>query len=665
VRLLYAEPPQERGRALGIGEAAAWGIRKSLSEVEGDLLVFLPGQREIREAAEKVQAFAREKSLRILPLYGEQSLEEQDAALAAYSERKVILATNIAETSLTIAGVRGVVDTGWARKLRYDTGCGLNRLETERISEASATQRKGRAGREAEGYALRLWSPSLALDAQDEPEIRRIELSALLLQMLAWGERELSRFPWVSAPSEVALEQSLELLALLAATKQGDLTEKGKKMAEIPLEPRLSAFLLEAQERGVAEDAAWLAALLSERHPFSQRLQEQTPRHLSDIESDLLDQWSLLREVGEGASWASYNEERSYKRLHQIQQQLLALLGVPARKKPASFSLGEREGHLARALLAGYVDRLALRRPQEPQRAILASGRGLRMAKSCQVKRAALFLALTLDAGKREERAEAWVQEASAVEESWLPRESLREEVAVYFDDERERVMGVKKRMFRHLVLHEQSIQPPEDKAASLLAEAAASQLGRALGLDEEKRQQFLLRLRLFSRWLPEWKTPAFDEAYLLERLPMWCEGKRSFQALREMPLEDLLLGDLTYAQATALREEIPERIEVPSGSLLQIEYREDAPPILAVRIQEIFGWYDTPCLAQGRVPLLLHLLAPNHRPQQITQDLRSFWKSAYPEIRKELKQRYPKHAWPDDPLTAKAERRPQRRTSS
>ncbi|MCB9643195.1 MAG: ATP-dependent helicase HrpB [Myxococcales bacterium] len=644
-------------------ESAASGVEDLLKETEGDILVFLPGQREIRETQSLLSGLAAKTDLQICPLYGEQAPQEQERALRPATQRKIILSTNVAETSLTIPGVRSVVDTGWARKLLYDPNSGLNRLELERISLASATQRAGRAGREAPGLCLRLWSPHQPLQEEDIPEVQRVELSGTLLQLMTWGERDPLRFPWLTPPPEHNQEQALALLDMLGAIQEGQLTERGKKMAELPIAPRLAAVLLDAKERGVLWEACLLAALLSERHPFSGLLQERPPRRLAEVESDLLDQMNLLEESESPDHPNHPRAKRAIQQLRKVQQQLARILSDKPR--PSKLSPIQRDEALAKALLAGYPDRVAQRRDGDPQRALLSNGKGVRLDPKSQVKRAPLYLALDVDASRRQDRADAFARMASAIQEDWLPKEHLRQAQELSFDPQKQRVIAAQKVFFQELCLKQRPATADPDEAAVLLAEEAARDLMPALGLDQPEYEQLLLRLRALHRWLPELESPTFDDAMLQDRLPLWCMGKRSFQELRQQPWQELLLAELSYPQQRALREEIPERIEVPSGSILRIEYREDeAPPILSVRIQEVFGWLETPRIAKGRIPLLLHLLAPNMRPQQVTQDLHNFWQQTYTEVRKELRQRYPKHAWPEDPFTAQAERRPQRKRS-
>jgi ATP-dependent helicase HrpB len=323
---------------------------------------------------------------------------------------------------------------------------------------------------------------------------------------------------------------------------------------------------------------------------------------------------------------------------------------------------GDPDG-LLRALLAAYPDRVARRRQSGDPRGVMVGGRGVRIAEESSVHEAELFLCIDIDAGKRGERAEALVRQASAIERAWLPQERLREEIAARFDESREAVTASRRVLYEDLVLEEaQTALPESEEVERVLAEAAARDLGRALPLADEEVVKFLARLRCLRAWMPELDLPAFDDAGIIALLPELCAGSRSFADLRGLPLDELLRSKLSRIQAHALEREAPERIRVPSGSPIAIQYEVGRPPVLAVRIQEVFGLADTPRVAGGRVKVVMHLLGPNHRPQQVTEDLRSFWNGAYQDVRKELARRYPRHAWPEDPWNAPPERRPKRR---
>jgi len=653
-----------RGRVEGGNEPplparAAAGVRRALERSPGDVLVFLPGVGEIQRTGEALASLATERGLAVLPLYGDLPPERQDAVLRPLDRRKVVLATNVAETSITVDGVTAVVDSGLVRRLRHDPATGLDRLELGKVSRASADQRAGRAGRQAPGFCLRLWGEweHPALPEREMPEIRRVDLAGPALQLLAWGEGDLAVFDWFEAPDPATLAAATDLLRRLGATGPHGLTPVGAAMARLPVHPRLARLLLEGHRLGHLREAALLAALLAERDPFprSPRSERGTgPRRSS--RSDLLDRLDALEaferrdrsgpDLNAGA--ARFVLQARDQLAEMIRRELGAGGPVPS----------DRDEALLRALLAAYPDRVARRREPRSPRAVMVGGRGIRLAEESAVLEPELFLALELGGPQ----SEALARLASEVDPSWLPIEAPRTAVEVEFDPERERVVAWKRTRFEDLVLSETEAPPPAAAAEKALIQAAAERLDRALPLEAPEVAGFLARVRSLREWMPEIGLPAFDADDLLRLLPALAAGKKSFAELRRAPLFDVLRGALSWEQLHTLEREAPERLEVPSGSRIQVTYELGRPPVLAARIQELFGLAETPRLAAGRVPVLLHLLAPNYRPQQVTHDLHSFWENTYPQVRKELQGRYPKHAWPDDPWTAKPQRKPVRR---
>jgi ATP-dependent helicase HrpB len=670
VEIEYLDPRRERpggGAEPPLPARVTAAVRRALERSPGDVLVFLPGVGEIQRTTEALAPLAAERGLAVLPLYGDLPADRQDAVLRPLDRRKVVLATNVAETSITVDGVTAVVDTGLVRRLRYDPATGLDRLELGKVSRASADQRAGRAGRQAPGVCLRLWGEweHPALPERETPEIRRVDLAGPALQLLAWGEGDLAAFDWFEAPDPAALFAAAELLRRLGATGPHGLTPTGTAMARLPVHPRLARLLLEGHRLGHPREAALLAALLSERDPFprSPRSERGTgPRRSS--RSDLLDRLDALE--------AFERRDRSSPDLHllntgaarfvlQARDQLADMIRRE-RLPPPSREDEDRDEALLRALLAAYPDRVARRREPRSPRAILIGGKGIRLAEESAVLDPELFLALELDAGRGGPQSEALVRLASEVDPAWLPVDALRSIVEVEFDPERERVVAWKRSRYEDLILSETEAPPPALETEQALIQAAAGRLDRALPLDDPEVAGFLARVRCLREWMPELGLPAFGTEDLTELLPVLATGKRSFAELRRAPLLDVLRGALSWEQLQTLEREAPERLEVPSGSRIQIRYEPGRPPVLAARIQELFGLAETPRLGAGRVPVLMHLLAPNYRPQQVTHDLRSFWENTYPQVRKELQGRYPKHAWPEDPWTAKPQRKPVRR---
>ncbi len=691
VEIRYLERADPRPLAVVVAE----GVRRALAACIGDVLAFLPGVAEIRRVAKLLEPQAAGGRLRLLELYGDLPAEQQDAVLRRGDRRKVarkvVLATNVAETSITIDGVGAVVDSGLARELRFDPGHGLDRLELTRISRASADQRAGRAGRQGPGLCLRLWTEhdDLSLAAATTPEIRRLDLAAPALQLLAWGESDLRQFGWFEPPEPAALDRALDLLADLGALDRQGPTRLGRAMATLPMHPRLARLLIAGRQGGELERLALAAALQSERDLVRRSAgAPQVARATGP--SDLLDRLDALRRfaaTGYGETALGPVHRGRAHHILRVGRQLARLTrrirppatGAPAADAPASGEPASGEpasgepasGEPAsspdqtvlRALLAAYPDRVARRREPASRRGVMVGGRGVVLAEASCVRRGDLFLCLDLDSKGRE----ALVRQASVIEASWLPAEQVTTVAEAVFDQPRERVIGRRRQRYRDLVIAEEECDPGDcpggrARVEAVLVAAAGDNLERALGLDDRDVASFLARLRSLAAWRPDLDLPSFDPGDLRRLLPQLAAGKRSFAELRRAPLLEALGGTLTYQQSRALDLLAPERLLVPSGSRVNLRYEPGRPPVLAVRIQEMFGLAQTPAVAGGRVAVLLHLLAPNMRPQQVTRDLASFWRNTYPQVRKELRARYSKHAWPEDPLAARARKRPGRR---
>jgi ATP-dependent RNA helicase HrpB len=672
---------EERAPGQPYPVAAARAVERLLKRTDGDVLVFLPGMQEIRHAARELETVATERDLLLMPLHGDLSPEQQDAALLPQGQRKVVLATNVAETSVTVVGITAVVDTGLARVLRFHAGLGLDRLEIEPISRASADQRAGRAGRERPGVCVRLWNQvsHASRPEQTESEIRRVDLAGAVLQLLSLGEADVSAFPWLEPPPEGGVAQALALLRRLGAVDDGGLTDLGKTLARLPVHPRLGRMLVEGHRLGQPERVALAAALLAERDPFMRSAEAGAPLRPKHYftESDVLDRVEALEAFDDGGL-----SEFPIGALHvggarfvlRARDQLASLLRQELGARPPhpnppppggreqdrdSPRLSDnRDEPVLRAILAAFPDRVARRRNPGGQKGVMVGGRGVKLAPWSGVKESELFVCVDVDAGQ----SEAVVRQASALRRDWLPPEQVVTSIDVEFEPASGRISAKKRVRFLDLLLEESSAAVPEgDELTRRLAEAAAANLDRVLPTPDSAAGSWLQRTRWLRKWMPELNLPAFDESELRELLPWLCAGKRSFEEVRNADWLGVLQGRLTHAQLQAVEREAPERIEVPSGSKIRLEYEQGRPPVLAVRIQELFGLADTPRLAGGRVKVLLHLLGPNYRPQQVTDDLASFWANTYPTVRKELRARYPKHAWPDDPMNAPAQRRPKR----
>ncbi len=642
---------------------AASGVEQVLDKTAGDILVFLPGVGEIRRTHQALESLAERRGLAVMDLYGDLPYEQQEAVLRPADRRKLILATNVAETSVTIEGVTGVVDTGLARVLRFDPSVGLDRLEVCRISRSSADQRAGRAGRTAPGVCLRLWTERehAGLNEREDPEVRRVDLAGPALELRAWGEPDLREFPWFESPPAAALDEADRLLRRLGALDERGATELGRCMVRFPVHPRLARMLIEAHRLGHPDRAALAAALLSERDPFVRPRDRRAATHSTD--SDVLDRLETLEAfdrsnrrgpaLGELAAGAAQIVLRARDQLARTARD------VCGRAKSAACDADEA---VLRALLAALPDRVARRREPNSPRGVLVGGRGVRLWERSAVRNPDLFLCVDIE---EQGGNEALVRQASAIERQWLAPDLVRESVEVEFDESRERAIAVRRTRYDDLVIDESPTDAADpSRLAEALCRAASVRLDRALPLGDDAVAQFLARVRCLGEWLPALSLPEFTDDEMRELLPQLCAGRRSFAELRSAPLVDFLKSALTPAQIAALEREAPERLAVPSGSRILLRYEVGRPPVLAARIQELFGLVDTPRVAGGRVPVLVHLLAPNMRPQQVTQDLRSFWTNTYPTVRNELRRRYPKHSWPEDPLNAPPERRPARRRS-
>jgi len=669
VAVSWLDPRRDRGEPPPLPGLVAGAVRRALGESPGDVLVFLPGVGEIQRCAEALEPLAGEKDLAVLPLYGDLPAEQQDAVLRPLDRRKVVLATNVAETSVTVDGVTAVVDSGLVRRLRFDAASGLDRLEMGKVSRASAEQRAGRAGRQASGVCLRLWGEweHAALPERETPEIARVDLAGPALQLLAWGENDLAAFGWFEPPDPAALAAATVLLRRLEALGGQGVSRIGRAMARMPVHPRLARLLIEGNRLGYPREAALAAALLSERDPFPRSPRSERgsgPRRAS--RSDILDRLDALEAFesprgGQRRGDAGALHAGAARFVLKARDQLARTIGDAGLtdRKPGG-DRDDRDDALLRALLAAYPDRVARRREPRSPRALMVGGRGVRLAEESAVLDAELFLCLDLAGGTA---SEALVRLASEVLPEWLPAERLQTAVELAFDEARERVIAWKRTRYEDLVIGEAEVPATGEDAERVLAEAAAARPDRALALDDPAVAGLLARLRWLAGWMPELDLPTFEAADLARLCLHLAAGKRSFAEMRRASLLPLLEGELTWQQRQALESEAPERLPVPSGSQVRIVYEPGRPPVLAARIQEMFGLAETPRLASGRAPVLLHLLAPNGRPQQVTHDLHSFWETTYLQVRKELQGRYPRHAWPLDPWNARPERRPGRRS--
>jgi ATP-dependent helicase HrpB len=629
---------------------------------ENDVLVFLPGAEEIRRTQRRLEPLTERHDWLVLPLHGSLPAAQQTLALRPAGRRKIVLATNIAETSLTIDGVRTVIDSGLARIAGYDSRRGLDKLELKRISKASATQRAGRAGRTAPGQCIRLWAEreQRFLADFELPEVRRVDLCQTVLAMHAWGQSDPRRFGWYEPPAEEAIaaaERLLEMLGALTAERGGKITPLGRRLMALPVHPRLARLLLSAAEGGLLEEGAAVAALLSEKDIVRTEPtggppipREQGPSDVS-LRLELLaraeaDHFSVtLRDAG--------IDPMAARQVAQTRDELLRI----CRRLPKGNRCNSRDDGLLKLPLLAYPDRVCRRRGGADRAVMVGGGGGVKLAPESTVTQAEFFLALDARHDERSKAREALVRVASAIEAPWLDElfpQEIRRERGVDFDPDHQRVYGFTRTLYRDLMLSEDrnaAIDP--ELAAQKLAEVLRPRARDLIGFGDAAPLRLLDRVALLRRHMGEHPWPTFDPSTLGDIVMEACRGKRRVDEVDGPALVAAMMTRLPYPLNRLLDQHAPEFIEVPTGNRIRVDYGGSVP-VLAVRLQELFGWTDTPRLAGGRVPVLLHLLGPNYRPVQITDDLRSFWSTTYFQVRKDLRVRYPRHSWPEDPLTAK-----------
>jgi len=627
-------------------------------EDRGDVLVFLPGVEEIRRCGRALAGLA---GFDVLPLHGSLTGDEQDRALRPSSRRKIVLATNVAETSLTIDGITTVIDSGLARFARHDPARGLDRLELGKISRASADQRAGRAGRTAPGRCIRLWPQreDRGRRAFDEPEVRRLDLASTVLTLKAWGQRDPSAFGWFEAPLADSLAASESLLTSLGAIDTaGAITPMGRSLLDLPVHPRLGRLMIAAAGRGRLEDGATLAALLSEKDivPFHDRAGSARPFiELRRGVSDLLDRIEMMTEATRDRFSPRLRDRgidpSAARRVSEVRGELVRIGRLLEVGSP---SPGD-EILLALILLA-YPDRVCRRRGAGLDVARMVGGRGVRLAPESIVRDPEFFLAIDPRDAAGGMGKESRVRIASAIDPDWLadifPESIVRERV-VTFDEDRGRAMAVDLIRYHDLPIREGTPAPASPEESSIALAEWLQPRAIAFFREDESARHWLDRMAFLSRSMPDAGISEMDESKLSEILAGACEGKMTVEAVRRSGLLGHLRGALSYNIARMIEDEAPETIAVPTGNRIRLVYEADRPPVLAVRLQELFGLAETPRVADGRVPVLLHLLGPNYRPVQITDDLRSFWNTTYFQVRKDLRNRYPKHAWPEDPWNA------------
>ena len=697
VEIKYASEPSYIDKRPTWDQAADAFGRYVSSGGEGDVLVFMPGGFEISQTINAIRHMDEAKGFILLPLHGELPPNDQDAAVARYPQRKVVVSTNVAETSLTIDGVRLVIDSGLARIPRFDANRGINTLLIEKISQSSSDQRAGRAGRTAPGVCMRLWSREehAHRPAQELPEIKRLDLAEVVLTLKAAGIENLRKFRWLEPPDEQRLAHAEELLTDLGALKPvrsavcqsavsqdgilregndsagrrlpvGDtagcqpalqITPIGRKMLAFPIHPRYARMLLAAQEYGCVYQAALVAALTQGRD----LLLRNVGRDVNELREDLLgekassDFWILMR----AWTYASKNQFR----LDACRK--LGIHAVTARQVGPLFEhflrIAEREGldvqsrevkdeALQKCVLIGFSDRVAHRLDQGTLRCELVHNRRGILARESVVQHAPLFVAAEVrEVEGKDEEVRTILSLATAIESEWLRElfpEDIEADLKIQFDTTQKRVVAAELSRFRGLALSAKRVEPPPaDAAARLLADEVATG-NLTLKEWDHTVEQWILRLNLLSKWCPELQLPSItdeDRRHLIEQI---CHGAVGYKDIKDRDVRPVVHSWLSHAQRELLDKHAPERLSLPNGRTPKVSYEASNPPHIAMRIQELYGVTQTPKIALGRVPVLVHILTPGMKPVQVTQDLANFWREHYPRIKSELQRKYPKHEW-------------------
>jgi ATP-dependent helicase HrpB len=650
------------------GNAPVWEIavrelrRLVRSHAQGDALIFMPGAYEIGRTVQAARD-ALGSDFVIFPLHGELPVSDQDAAVARYEKRKVVVATNVAETSLTIDGVRLVIDSGLARMPRYDPHRGINTLLIEKISRAAADQRSGRAGRTAPGRCLRLWTAHEhgGRAAQEIPEVKRLDLAEVVLTLKASGVADVKYFRWLEPPDARALERAEMLLSDLGALdgSGGMITPLGRRMLAFPLHPRYARMLLAAQEYGCVNTAALIAALTQGRDLLLRpqgRAAADARDDLPDVDSES-DFFRLIR-LWREARRAGFDVERCRRiGVHaQAARQVAPLyeqfLGIASEEGLDTVEKPFDKSSVQRCLLVAFPDHLARRLDDASLRCALVHGRRGTLARESAVK-APLFVAAEIrevqSGGGKERNLNVILNLATAVKEEWLQElfpQDLSESRNVVYDATLRRVVARVEKRFRDLTLAESgAAEPPTDEAAAILAcEVAAGRL--SLQQWDDSVEHWILRVNRLREWMPELELPAIGEADRIVMIEHICHGAASYNEIKNRPVLPVVKSWLSRQQQSWIDEYAPERIQLPRGRMVKVLYTADRPPTIAARIQDLYGIADALRIADRRIALRIEILAPSNRPVQVTENMAAFWRDTYPQLKQQLQRRYPKHEW-------------------
>jgi len=649
-----------------VWDVAAQECERLAAETDGDMLVFMPGAYEISRTLQAIQGSRGLRGFAALPLHGELPPEAQDRAVGRCDTRKIIVSTNVAETSLTIDGVTVVVDAGLARVARYDANRGINTLLIERISVASAEQRAGRAGRTAPGRCVRLWTEREHAQRapQELPEVRRLDLSEVVLTLKASGIEDLTSFPWLERPEPKALERAETLLADLGALEAVDgrphtrISETGRRMLRFPVHPRYARMFLEADVRGCVRTIALMAALTQGRN-FLLRGQ---PKDVERAREDLLGEehdsdFFLLMRAYRHAENSNFGMDACRR---------LGIHAQAARHVGPLFDqfleIAEKEGldvtdrradgvAIRKCVLAGFSDHLCRRLDEGTLRCEMVHGRKGVLARESTIHGAKLFVAAEVsEIEGRGGEVSTLLSLGTAIEEAWLKElfpADFSATRSVGFDTDGRRIVSRRERRFRDLILESKasSDDVPLNDAAALLTQEVVSGRLRIEAWDESV-EQWIIRVNCLAKWFPELEVNVLTEADRATLIEQLCYGETSLRGVREKEVMPILRDWLTREQLAVLDDYLPERLTMANGRRSKLSYSPDGPPVLSARIQELYGVESKFTLGHGRVPVKIEVLAPNHRPIQVTDDLGRFWTEMYPKVKAELSRRYPRHEW-------------------
>jgi len=639
-------------------ELAAQAIIENLDRTDGDILVFMPGSYEIQRTMREVSARVRGGFV-VLPLHGELPAAEQDKAVARTSHRKIIVSTNVAETSLTIDGVTMVVDSGLARVARYDPNRGINTLLIEKISRASADQRAGRAGRTAPGVCLRLWTQRdhTQRASNELPEIRRLDMAETVLSLKAAGVDDLAAFRWMDPPDEKSLARAEQLLRDLGAADPhtGRITAMGRRMLSFPVHPRYARMFLAAQELGCVRAAALIAALTQSRGLLL-RAEKRVEEERAEIFGEGISDFLILMRAFEYARQHDFRIEalrplvihaEAARQVKKLFEQFLDIArGERLDIQPDSV----RDESIARCVLVGFADHVARRRSGGTLVCDIVHGRRGQLARASAAQNSRLIVCAEINEIEgRGGDAQVLLSLATEIEESWL-REmfpgDFQERAAHIFDNTQNRVVVRREKIFRDLVIESQDRDATPSAEATICLAQVVRDGGLKLTAWDDAVEQWIERVNFLVRVLPGQGLPELGPEEREYIVHLACEGATSYREIKDRPILPLARSLLEPAQQHLVDRHAPERYELPGGRRAKITYGTDQGPVLSARIQDLYGVEEDLKIAMGRVPVTIQVLAPNHRPVQVTKSLKTFWAEAYPKLKQQLSRQYPKHEW-------------------